>query len=271
MKLFSYVFLLVILLVPQTSYAQFKIKPPKSGTGVVVIELIQPEKMTIEEIKKGLANEPYSSNPKKLQEKALKEWKKINQPDYGLLIAYLDVPTKSYEVVDKVWGAAYGRGAGLISSLPLYRDDISGRQWYIGEVPAGDALVYGLNVQMAWQVRFDNGAAHFVVPDGGFIYIGAIDGALNRQRVFSASEGGVLPESLKLYDRSVAICSQKIEGYSDPSHETSSRIAAQNYIRRMLDADINVQPAVIDIVPFKAKISNGWTNDATHECLKSTE
>jgi hypothetical protein len=251
-----------------------EISPPPEGQGMVIIELTDAQNTSLEAVTQALLagkeGDTYRASPEKLKSKALKEWDKANRPNYGLIIGRLDKATGKYETVDGVGGYSSGQGAGLYSSLELYNDPVTRKQWYVGAVPAGEAVIYGLNVQMSWQVRFNGGTPHFTIPAGGYVFLGSIDGSLNRARVTSAITSGLMPRVLKKYDFPTALCEEVIQGYLPPQDTPASMSAAQDYLRGALGGTVNVQAAVIDTVTFDVKMNSGWVKFPTHRCVSKT-
>ncbi|HVZ29266.1 MAG TPA: hypothetical protein VG839_02660 [Asticcacaulis sp.] len=155
-----------------------------------------------------------------------------------------------------------------IRSFPVFHDPVSGRYFMIDDVPAGQDLIWGFNVQAGWQIRFDAGAPHFTVPDGGYVFVGAIDGMLNYTRVDAAVQAGNLPRVLNSSNPLTAQCGQTIIGYTPPADLTTDFADASRFLTQSLGEGAKLQVATVEIAPFEAKLTGGWVEAPTHRCFE---
>jgi len=259
--------LLIALAVLSSTAAYAAIKEPGPGNGLVVIELIQPEllqyKIAEKTLLDGKKGDKYRANPDKLEAKATENWKLANRIDYGLLIGKRQADADEYDVVEGEWIYTQAAGPVIDSSLSLYKDEVSGKIFYVGEVPAGEAVIYGLNLQALWQLRFDAGAPHFTVPEGGYVFLGRFNGVLNRQLVVRALETGVLPRSTR---SAVAKCHDVIENFEPADANDSSFSDAGVFLEHKLGKAIQLSAAAIDIRPFVIKVNGGFLKSAPYFC-----
>jgi hypothetical protein len=130
-------------------------------------------------------------------------------------------------------------------------------------------MLYGMNLQSNWQIRFDAGAPHFTVPDGGYVFVGTIDGMAVRNRIDEATKAGRLPAQISVTNgmpAGKALCGEAISHYNPPQGSATVAADAERYIERTLKKDIIVQGSTIEVKPYTSeplKFSSG----PTHSCF----
>lgn len=241
------------LVMTSHAMAQSKLPVPRNADeGVVIIELIHPERFSIAEIRAHLLEdkkkgERYKTNAKLLERKAEELWRFTSGPDYRLDFGRYEAASEQY----------------LPSgSLNLMRDEATGRIWLVGRLPAGRSVIYGVTVQDLWQVRFDGNTAHFTVPAGGYLYLGRFEGKPNSLRMQEAVDEGEIKISTST---PIGLCNEKIKGYSPPQDVPNGLEAAQSFVDS-LNGGQKVTAANIEIGSYVAKITYNF-NIVTHTCM----
>lgn len=220
--------LTVISAVLTPSSADAKLKAPKPGTGLVIIEL--------------------SPSMRQISDYVLLTAGKRVNGDF--------VQTRKMAI-------------SVNNSFPLYVDEVTGRAWFIDSVPAGETVLYGVNLQSYWQIRFDAGAPHFTVPDSGYVFVGTIDGMAIRQIIVEATKTGRLPSQIAINSgmpASKALCGEEISHYTPSQDDATPAADAERYIERTLNMDITVQVPAIEVKPFTPEPLR-FSSGPTHTCF----
>lgn len=166
-----------------------------------------------------------------------------------------------------------GSAAIIQTEIPWFRlhyDDVSQRFWLIDHLKAGTAVLYGQAERMHWQVRFDAEAPHFVVPNKGYVFVGAYDNSPVRSALDKAISAGKMPKSANIHGKPLAFCNETIMGFIPAMQVPDVRSDAQRFLERKLKKPINLSLAEIEMKPFDAKPADGWINAKIAQCIDSS-
>ncbi|MDC7683693.1 hypothetical protein PQU92_10415 [Asticcacaulis sp. BYS171W] len=254
-----FLIVMVLSLVAGVAAAQPKLPTPRDGEGIVVMEVEQPDRFSKDAVRAYLLKDKnaakYQADPALLEKKTQKEWEQLNAPDYHVVPGRLDAASSQY----------------LPHGFPrIYRDEATGRKWWVVSVPAGKTVIYAVTVQSLWQVRFDRDTAQFDVPAGGYVYVGKLNILPNYMRMMDAVKEGEISART---GSPIALCGEKIKDYTPPSDLPQGLAEAQAFIDAKLAKSgpkATLTAATVTRGPYTAKPTSNITI-VTYACMATAQ